>query len=225
MRSKARRLAQLEERVAPYQQRQKEERRRAKVVLAMLARYHAMMVGALVLYGEPKLNEKLEIAWERCLIRLPGLRWVVNDVDIYKAIRLLQPVLNELPGETEQQKLQHLLDTAPLWLLSFTGASITADILKLQCPELSDTPPAGRNALFELLRGPRLPRGTLQAGGPLRPIREETLPEDERKELHAEAAEWIGDAFSDSVKRGVLPDDDPKLTRWIRKNRRNRRRR
>ena len=78
-------------------------------------------------------------------------------------------VLQNLPGITEQEKFQHVLDIAPPWLLKFTKAPMTAFILKLKYPDCSRAPREGRRALLQSLSWPLLPLGTLQEGGPVRP--------------------------------------------------------
>ena len=70
MRTKLRRLAGVEKLVKPYLQRQKDEDEKARESLIAIARDHAVMLGALVLRGDPKLNEPLEVAWERCLTEI-----------------------------------------------------------------------------------------------------------------------------------------------------------
>jgi hypothetical protein len=186
VRSKFRRLARLEKLTGPYLQRQKaiEEARRAWQLKA--ARGHVISLAALVLYGEPQLDEPLEEACNRCRTTFEGR--VVraremsesdllnghlafgafdDDEDYIESVKnsfLERWMVKELPGETEQQKFQHVFDTAPTWLLLFTKAEITAFLLGVKCPDLSEAPRPHRTALRELRKWPEFPKGTLQAG-------------------------------------------------------------
>jgi hypothetical protein len=202
MRSKLRRIARLETKIEPYFQKQKEKAQRADQLLDRAARYHAIRLAVLVLHGKPDLKERLEVAWERCLIKFPGECFVNSRIADIVSGRM-ETVLEELPGETEKQKFQHVFDIAPHWLLRFTFAALTAQILKLQCPNLSDAPRAGLRALREGLKWPKFPNGTLEAGGgPLDPIDEREL-----REVHYETlAKWIDNARLDCIKRGEMPD-------------------
>ena len=92
-------------------------------------------------------------------------------------------MLQELPGETELQKFQHLFDIAPAWLLKFTKAIFTASILGIKYPDLSGPPHEGHIGLREGFKWPGLPNGTLQAGHPVPRVR--TLTSEEFMELLA----------------------------------------
>jgi hypothetical protein len=172
MRTKLRRLARAERLIEPYLQRQKEKQEKERKDLVCFARGHAMMLAELVLYGEPKLEEPLEIAWQRCVTGKFGVNLLYHIV-----------VLSKLPGQTEQEKFQHVLDIAPTWLLKFTLAPITADLLGLKCPDLSSAPPEGQTAHDQVFRWPHLPRGTLQEGGPVQPYEEIRRTDEEWTQL------------------------------------------
>jgi hypothetical protein len=171
MRFRFRRLAQLEKLVAPYLARLKAEEESHRRSLLTPARHHAIRLGAVVLRGEPKLDEPLEAAWQRCLTKFevpPGFVIMLSSGPFHfnPAGFLSSRVLKELPEGTEKQKFQHLFDIAPRWLLKFTCAFVTADLLGIKCPDLSDTPPWGHIAEREAKKWPELPDGTLQAGAP-----------------------------------------------------------
>jgi hypothetical protein len=170
----------------PYLQRQKaiEEARRAWQLKA--ARGHVISLAALVLYGEPKLAEPLEEACKRCKTTFEGrvvraremsesdllsghlaLGAFDDDDDYVESVEnsfLERWMVKELPGETEQQKFQHVFDIAPPWLLVFTRASTTAFLLGVKCPDLSEAPRPHHTALREVRKWPEFPKGTLQAG-------------------------------------------------------------
>src|SRR5258708_39125785 len=67
MRTKHRRLARLEKLAAPYIQQKKQQEQARLERISQAASYHAIRLGALVLRGDPKLDEPLEAAWARCL--------------------------------------------------------------------------------------------------------------------------------------------------------------
>lgn len=104
MRAKARRLAQLEPLAEAYHQRQRVEDREAKSALHTLARFHAMQVGVILLHGEPKLKERLEVAWERCLIKFPDLRGIVEKVEVFDAIEGLSQYLTSCRARPNGKK-------------------------------------------------------------------------------------------------------------------------
>jgi hypothetical protein len=144
MRPKLRRLAQLEKLVAPYLERVKIEEEQQRTRESGLAFYHAIKLGALVLHGDPKLDEPLEAAWERCLAKFEAERaGPLGKPLLSDALYLADPVLEELQGDTRPEKLQHLFDIAPPWLIKFTGADFTAHVLGIKCRDLSDAPPWG----------------------------------------------------------------------------------
>jgi hypothetical protein len=198
MSSKSRRVARLEQKVGPYLQRQKEEHQKAREGLAKITRAHAIALAALVLHGKPKLEEPLEAAWKRCCLRFGRL----IDQPLWN-IEFFEPVLKELPGDTEAEKFQHVFDIAPLWLLEFTHAIMTAGLLGLKCPDTSRAPRAGQTAYDMVLRWPLLPHGTLQAGGPVRPFNEKTLTMEERRELNEIVDELIEEAEIQIANEGI----------------------
>jgi hypothetical protein len=193
VRSKFRRLARLEKLTGPYLHRQKaiEEARLAWQLMA--ARGHVISLAALVLYGEPKLAEPLEEACKRCRTTFEGRVVRANEMserdllsahlafgafdddkdsdyvegDYVESVEnsfLERWMVKELPGETEQQKFQHVFDIAPPWLLVFTRARTTAFLLGVKCPVLSEAPRPHHIGLRESRKWPEFPNGTLQAG-------------------------------------------------------------
>jgi hypothetical protein len=207
MRTKLRRLARVETLIEPYLQRQKEEEQKAREFLVRIARDHAIKLGALVLRGEPKLNEPLEIAWKRCLTRF-SFEGNISHL-----------VLQNLPGESEQKKFQHVLDITPPWLLRFTQALLTAGILGLKCPDYSRAPPEGIRARSRILTWPLLPLGTLQEGGPVRPFKEEELTDEERTQLVELVEECAREIELEELQSGS-PGALKRIPHWRRNQRR-----
>jgi hypothetical protein len=172
MRTKHRRLARLEKLVAPYLQARSEW-------LFKAPRYHSIRLGAIVLRGDPKLDEPLEAAWARCLVAFDVLSHI-EDKEFGDALALWKPVLENLSGNNEQQKFQHLFDISPPWLLVFTRAFLTAWVLGIKLPDLCGTPRAGHIGFREGRKWPDLPKGILQAGDPL-PESTVLTPEEQRE--------------------------------------------
>lgn len=85
--------------------------------------HHPVLVASIVLYGDPRPDEPIGLAWERTRDRL-GLRgepdWMVLD-------RLRARVIQGLPGVDESEKIASVLVDAPDWLARalWTGALVS----------------------------------------------------------------------------------------------------
>src|SRR5437879_10699993 len=122
LRSKFRRLENLKKLVPAFLERQNAEHESRAQAMRGAAFGHAIKLSAIVLRGEPKLDEDLEIAWERCRSKFgitSGLQNGGADQSIQEEY-FVQMVLQQLPGETPDHKLQHIFDISPPWLLEFT---------------------------------------------------------------------------------------------------------
>jgi hypothetical protein len=109
------------------------ERERRKVALAewrhSSARDHAMMLVALILHGDPRIDQPLHIAWHRALEQLGLERLADFTPSAHVAERLRPVLLPELPGDTENAKLAHVLNSGPTWLIKFSHAWMDARVL------------------------------------------------------------------------------------------------
>jgi hypothetical protein len=118
-RSNTRRVSQLEKLVSSTAP----ERGRRKTALAewrrSSARDHAMNLVALILHGDPRVDEPLEIAWHRALEQLGLERLADFTPSAHVAARLRPVLLPQLPGDTENAKFAHFLNSAPTWLIKF----------------------------------------------------------------------------------------------------------
>jgi hypothetical protein len=135
---------------------------------------HAGSVVALVLYGNVDIHEKLELAWDRAEKKLR----VMYGAEIERHLREskaehLNPrefyhihILEALPGEVDTIQLSRAFASAPPWLLKFTGVVRDALVIGFEMPDLSGAPELGRKARAQRDRWPRLPTGTIDAGGP-----------------------------------------------------------
>jgi hypothetical protein len=156
-----RRLSRLEKLVTA------ERRQREPLELAwqrQAARDHAAKLVALILHGDPEIEEPLAIAWDRALDYL-GLKEVHQA---HLPDRLRAAVLATLPGDTENAKFAGVFYSAPSWLLSFCMARLDGFVLGFELPK--DSEPAlrcGRDGLREMRSWPDLPSGTIGAGCPM----------------------------------------------------------
>jgi hypothetical protein len=153
-----RRLSRLEKLVTA------ERKRREPLELARLrqaARDHATKLVALILHGDPHIEEPLATAWGRALDRL-GLKGMHP---VHLPDRLRAVVLPTLPGDTENAKFAGVFFSAPSWLLSFCMACLDGFTLGIELPKNSDpTHYLGQDGLHEMRSWPDLPTGTIGAG-------------------------------------------------------------
>jgi hypothetical protein len=126
------------------------------------ARDAMIRLGAVMLYGDPKLDEPLSLAWERCLA-LVGVKPDLGPDET----QLFHRLMTDISGANEAEKFECVLSKAPVWLLRFTRARRTAALLGIACPELSAAPAWGREGWKDARNWPMLPKGTLQAGDPM----------------------------------------------------------
>jgi hypothetical protein len=142
------------------------------------ARMHAIQVAAVVLYGEPKIEEPLGIAWSRVeemLTKKFGAaadEWWLREgeEELHPTLRVLflyAPFMfNNRPGGNDNLKFERIFSEAPAWLLKFTAVEWDAKLLGFKLRKLVGTPELGREARRDRDRWPFLPEGTIDAGGP-----------------------------------------------------------
>ncbi len=112
-------------------------------------------LSCLILYGEPKIDEPLRNAWERCR---KSAAWracrekhggfdgnVEEDgtpfdrPGVYRIAKYFREFfLPDLPGADEIGKYSLIFKEAPPWLLWFTHADVEAYILGIELPDLSE---------------------------------------------------------------------------------------
>ena len=142
------------------------------------ARVHSKNVAAVVLYGEPKMEEPLRVAHSRmeekldkefaaaaeeCWIRQHGEKGHPS------LMASLFPLLmfNALHGANDNLKFERIFSKAPVWLLKFTGVEWDAKLLGFKLRKLVGAPELGSEARLERHKWPLfLPEGTIDAGGP-----------------------------------------------------------
>jgi hypothetical protein len=134
------------------------------------ASLHAISLGALILYGNPNVDEPLGDAWQRCSSRFPILQRVyqfrslnLSDQSFAEEIAQIvrKDVMSDLPGTTEAEKFQNMFFSAPPWLIWFTFATVTAKFLGFALPDLSSVTSFSRSkAVFDIW--PALPDGKFE---------------------------------------------------------------
>ena len=155
----------------------RESEEKAKT-LRMHARSHAPVVAAIVLAGEPKIDEPLSEALRRALQHygiLASLQdvmtaranrsFVEQVVDQMEATEQLAPVI--LGGAKVSARFTEIFRTAPSWLLNFTHTSLDADILKFKLPEKLGRSKWGSKGYENSRAWPLIPLGRITDGDPI----------------------------------------------------------
>ena len=142
------------------------------------ARMHAIQVAAVALYGEPKIEEPLRIAWSRVEEKLTEKfgaavdEWWLREgrEKLHPSLRvrfLYAPFMfNNRPWDNDNLKFERIFSEAPAWLLKFTAVEWDAKLLGFKLRKLVGTPELGREARRDRDSWPILPVGTIDAGGP-----------------------------------------------------------
>jgi hypothetical protein len=123
------------------------------------ARRHAVCVAAIVLSGQPRIDEPLERAWARAL-RAYG---VGNDHD--DAVQKLDRII--VGTKKVSLVFTGIFAKAPVWLLQFTGMALDAGFLKFKLPDITKKIAWGSAGFNDARRWPLLPVGTIAAGDPI----------------------------------------------------------
>ena len=115
---------------------------------------HTANLSALILYGDPKIDEPLSFAWKRCL---ESSEWQKrrekyggwddyrrdhgDPFDSFSATQIgkyfRKYFLPDLPGGDQAEKFGLIFKRAPPWLLWFTYGDVNARILGIKLPDLS----------------------------------------------------------------------------------------
>jgi hypothetical protein len=168
-------LIELEKRYAAAVQAKRDEENAP----ARSACFHAIEVAAIVLHGEPKIDEPLSVAYSRMQEKLDKefaaaaeeywIRKLGEKPHPTNPIRaFLYPMLmfDALRGADNNLKFERIFSKAPVWLLKFTGIEWDAKILGFKLRKLVGAPALGSEARRDRNRWPNLPEGTIDAGGP-----------------------------------------------------------
>ena len=166
-------LIDLEKRYAAAVQAKRDE----KDAPARWAHMHAIEVAAVVLHGEPKMEEPLRVACFRMEQKLDKEFAAAAD-EYYLSVKGEKPpplireylcsmlMFDALPGANDNFKFEQIFSKAPAWLLKFTGIEWDAKLLGFKLRKLVDAPALGSKARLDRNQWPFLPKGTIDAGGP-----------------------------------------------------------
>jgi hypothetical protein len=150
------------------------KRERGERVGRYHARRHATAVAAIVLSGQPRVDEPLIRAWARALqhygidVNKPA-EWA----DQVAAAQRLLPII--LGGEEESARFTEIFSMAPVWLLQFTGMAMDARLLKFHLPDISEKLTWGSHGFEDARRWPLLPLDMMTAGDPIPDLDERRL--------------------------------------------------
>jgi hypothetical protein len=145
------------------------ERKRKKFFENCLrhARLHATAVAAIVLSGDPKIDEPLSQSWTRSLqhYRIRNAKGTQIDRQVAAAQQLVPIILGHKEASA---RFTEIFRTAPVWLLNFTQTFIDAGCLKFDLPNIiSWRPKWGRDGYEQSRQWPLLPSCTIAAGDPV----------------------------------------------------------
>ena len=152
-------------------------KRREETAPARWAYTHAIETAAVVLYGEPKMEEPLWVARSRTQEKLyKEFAAAADELWLRKRGEKPSPFIRErlcpklmfdaLRGANDNLKFEQIFSKAPDWLLKFTGIEWDAELLGFKLRKLVGAPALGREARRDRNRWPYLPEGTIDAGGP-----------------------------------------------------------
>jgi hypothetical protein len=124
------------------------------------ARRHATAVAAIVLAGQPRIDEPLSRAWARAL-----QHYGIDNKDQVAASQRLFPIM--IGKGKESARFTEIFRTAPVWLMQFTAMALDARLLKFDLSDISDKLRWGSAGFEDARRWPMLPVGTITAGDPI----------------------------------------------------------
>jgi len=222
-RSSQRRIWKVEELLAAVKKGREEKQKKWHEKIVFHARYHATGVAAIVLSGEPKIDEPLSRAWTRALQHYQisdlneGTR-IISDLTegtrIKRQVGAAQQLLPIILGDKEASAgFTEIFRTAPVWLLNFTSMFFDAFLLKLDRANQSWGPAPGtkwgRTGYDESRQWPLLPLGTMTDGDPVsdEDARRWPLPLDMMKEAHTSGD--FEDNRSQKDEDNPSPEGDP----------------
>ena len=105
-------------------------------VLPTYARRHATAVAAIVLAGEPKMDEPLIRAWARTLQHYEiTVKEPTEKSEQVRAAHRLFPIIVGQEGPSE--RFDEIFESAPAWLLQITRMTFDAWLLKFHLPQMA----------------------------------------------------------------------------------------
>ncbi len=163
--SRRARISSIEEVIASKLKAQQERRKQWAKALPIHARRHATAVAAIVLAGDPKIDESLIRAWARSLRHYEIAIDPTTETEQVRAAQLLFPII--VGEQAPSSRFAEILSAAPAWLLQFTRTVFDAWIMRFRLPEMKLNPNWGTAGFADAERWPLLPKGVLSAGDPI----------------------------------------------------------
>jgi hypothetical protein len=164
------RIRKIEQLLSDLRKEREEKKKKDDGMYLRHARFHATAVAAIVLSGEPKIDEPLVEAWTRALQHYGisasqeyrmDLRYGMNlkpPTRIGDQVEAAEKLFRVIIGrEEEAAKFTEIFRTAPTWLLAFTGTFFDAAWLKFDLPHKPLRAKWGRAGLEESWGWPLLP--------------------------------------------------------------------
>jgi hypothetical protein len=177
-----RQIVRLEKLAQPYIERRQQAEKQWQLTRVGAAA-HAAILAFLIRYGNPTIDEPLSCAWQRCsdssawkecsdrfkssLLRAPWHAVYPFKPDDRRGTYIMgmpirHVVIDIFPGADEKEKLDAVFASAPPWLIWFTFADYTAELLGLTLPDLSGVVGFARSkANFDLWYG--FPSGAFES--------------------------------------------------------------
>jgi len=147
-----RQIARLQRLAEPYLKQKEQDDRKWELTIRGAVQ-HAAVLAFLIRYGDPRLDESLSSACERCaastawkelreefnsfILNQPEFKPYSSDAVSIMGDPVRHFVIASFPGADEKAKLKAAFIAAPPWLLWFTFADYTAKLLGLTLPDLS----------------------------------------------------------------------------------------
>ena len=162
-RSSRQRIWKIEKRLSHAQKQRGGRWQRLEGTYPFYARLHATAVAAIVLSGQPRIDEALASAWLRAL-----QHYGVNEGLVYEQLEGAKQLVPKIIGGAKESEIfSEIFRTAPVWLLRFTGMIIDAVYLKFDLPNTSERSRWGSIGYEEACGWPLLPLGRMTEGDPV----------------------------------------------------------
>jgi hypothetical protein len=169
-RSRRRRICEIEKLLSAAKKKREEEQKKSLENRLLHARFHATAVAAIVLSGEPKIDEPLNKAWARALQHYGIPIWQQHGIvaRTHDQVRVAKQLLPVIIGEAEESaRFTEIFRRAPGWLLGFTFMFVDAGFLKFELPDKAVRSKWGRAGYEESRGWPLLPLGRMTDGDPV----------------------------------------------------------
>jgi hypothetical protein len=154
--ARRRQVARLEQLAKPILERKREGDARIFEFMKSEASIRIACLSLIILYGEPRIDEPLTIAWDRCAQSAAWRSCLERHPDFggygrfeermspffslgasYIAKYFRKYFLPELPGVDEKEKFDNIFVVAPPWFIWFTFVDVYAALFGIKLPDLS----------------------------------------------------------------------------------------